>query len=158
MKYRAISVLVGLSLVFAVARPTGVLSPVLAPRFEQAPPVVILPSLDGIATHYDATYNPNGVQSTWYTRAGILNYGAAGPALRRLFGGWSYKDKHLVEVTSHRTGVSVLVLVVDFCDCRGPKGDERLIDLALSVWDALKEDPSRGKIDVTVKVVEWGAR
>ena len=94
------------------------------------------PTLHGIATHYDAE---RGGETAWYTRAGIDFYGAAGPDLRKEVR-HEWRNEYRVIVTSERTGRAVIVHVVDFCECRGgdknPKND-RLIDLAPAVWDAL---------------------
>jgi len=43
-------------------------------------PILPNPTLHGIATHYDAERNG---ETTWYSRAGIEFYGAAGPDLRK---------------------------------------------------------------------------
>jgi hypothetical protein len=50
----------------------------------------------------------------------------------------------------------VLVWVVDYCECEGRriKGDERLIDLAPEVWDALGVPKSRGVMKITLAILD----
>jgi len=105
--------------------------------------------LRGIATWYDATRNG---QSSWYTRAGIKFYGAAGPALRKLIPvKWRMKPAPVL-IRSQRTGKQVIVWIVDWCECLAGGGRERLIDLAPAVWHALGIDLSRGVTEVTITV------
>lgn len=110
-------------------------APVFVDRYEREE-FHVSPTLHGRATHYNAERNG---ETAWYTRAGIDFYGAAGPDLRREVK-HEWRNEYRVIVTSERTGRAVIVHVVDFCECRGgdknPKND-RLIDLAPAVWDAL---------------------
>lgn len=106
----------------------------------------------GIATWYDAT---RGGQTTWYTRAGVKHYGAAGPALRALVP-HRYLNTYRVRLTSPLTGRSLIVSVVDFCSCDGRTdtvGDERLIDLAPAVWEKLGVNLGRGVMPVELEVL-----
>jgi len=116
------------------------------------PAVIPEPTLHGIATHYDAERNG---ETTWYTRAGIEFYGAAGPDLRKEVR-HKWRNEYRVVVTSERTGRAVIVHVVDFCECRGgdknPKND-RLIDLAPAVWDALGVPLHLGVTPVTIELL-----
>lgn len=118
--------------------------------------------LNGLATHYDAKLN-----NAWYTRkqggparnqdeGPYAFYGAAGPELR-LHHNFNFGMKpYPVLVTSILTERSVLVWVVDWCDCQGRKikGDERLIDLAPAVWDALGVPKSRGVMKITLAILD----
>lgn len=131
-------------------------NPVVAPTRPPVPkPIVQIdlnPLIRGRATHYDAERNG---QSAWYTRKGIVLYGAAGPALRRIVP-HQWRNKYRVIVSSKLTGVSVTVWVVDWCECRG--GDknadnDRLIDLAPAVWNALGVPLWRGVTAVTIEVL-----
>ena len=108
--------------------------------------------VNGIATWFDAE---RGGQSTWYTRAGITNYGAAGPALRAARDFRFGMEPYQVEITVLKTGRTALVWVVDWCACHGTQGvdDERVIDLAPAVWDLLGVDLSRGVMAVNVEVL-----
>ena len=120
-------------------------------------------TLEGIATWYDATKN-----NAWYTRkdgGSARNqqggpyrfYGAAGPELR-LHHNFTYATKpYTVLITSVATGRSVLVWVVDWCSCKGRvkvDGDERLIDLAPEVWDALGVSKSRGIMKIKLAILD----
>lgn len=106
--------------------------------------------VNGIATWFDAERKG---QSTWYTRAGITNYAAAGPALRNVkHFAWGV-EPYQVEITVLKTGRTALVWVVDWCQCSKGEDDERLIDLAPAVWDLLGVDLSRGVMDVNVEVL-----
>ncbi len=118
--------------------------------------------LKGLATHYNASKN-----NAWYTReeGGPARnqdegpyefYGAAGPELR-LHHNFNFAMKpYPVLVTSLITERSVLVWVVDYCECEGrkAKGDERLIDLAPAVWDALGVPKSRGVMKITLAILD----
>lgn len=134
--------------------------PVIAPTrtstatIPQTPtaPIDPNPIIRGRATHYDAERNG---QSAWYTRRGIALYGAAGPALRDIVP-HQWRNKYRVIVSSKLTGVSVTVWVVDYCECRGgdkQTDNDRLIDLAPAVWDALGVPLWRGVTAVTIEVL-----
>lgn len=141
-----ITVAVGTTPTFHV----DLLTPSPDPRPTYDVPDVII--LTGKATHYDAERKG---QSTWYTRAGIEFYGAAGPRLRALIP-HEWRNEYRVIVTSQRTGRAVLVHVVDFCECRGGDKDtsnDRLIDLAPAVWDALGVPLKYGVTKVTLEVL-----
>lgn len=118
-------------------------------------PSIIAPSptLHGIATHYDAE---RGGQTTWYTRDGRFDfYGAAGPDLRREVR-HEWRNEYRVIVTSKLTGRAVIVHVVDFCECRGGDknpANDRLIDLAPTVWHALGVPLGRGVMPVTIEIL-----
>jgi rare lipoprotein A (peptidoglycan hydrolase) len=121
--------------------------------------------LTGIATWYDATKN-----HAWYTRKNggyesnqhggpYAFYGAAGPALRDLQD-FTYNNKpYQVLVTSVLTKRTVVVWVVDWCSCNGvvkDPTDNRLIDLAPAVWNALGVRLGRGIMKVNISLLNNG--
>jgi hypothetical protein len=121
-----------------------------APEIESASPTPLL--LKGKATHYDAERNG---QSAWYTRQGIEFYGAAGPALRAIVK-HEWRGSYRVIITAQKTQRSVVVDVVDYCECLGGDKDarnDRLIDLAPAVWDALGVPLSIGVMRVSIEVL-----
>ena len=128
----------------------------MAPALVAGPPVPPSDSptvLVGVSTWYDATMG--GRQSTWYTRAGIELYGAAGAALRAVKQHY-WRTAWPVLITSTLTGKSVVVQVVDICTCWGVRadpGDNRLIDLAPAVWHRLGVKLGVGVMKVTLKVL-----
>ena len=129
-------------------------SPTPAPFVDREPieAQLLLPTLHGIGTHYDATRNGS---SSWYTRAGIELYGAAGPDLRREKA-HEWRNRYRVIVSSKVTGRAVVVWIVDFCQCRGgdkKPGNDRLVDLAPAVWDALGVPLWRGVTPVTIEIL-----
>ena len=140
------------------------LAPAPTPEPTPTPEVTIkdIVMLKGLATHYNAETN-----NAWYTRkeGGPARnqdegpyefYGAAGPELR-LHHNFRFAMKpYPVLVTSLLTERSVLVWVVDYCECEGrkAKGDERLIDLAPEVWDALGVPKSRGVMKITLAILD----
>jgi hypothetical protein len=129
-------------------------SPTPSPLIDREPIIAeeFLPTLHGIATHYDATRHG---ETAWYTRAGIKFYGAAGPDLRREKT-HEWRNKYRVIVSSKITGRAVIVWIVDYCECRGgdkKPGNDRLIDLAPAVWDALGVPLGRGVMPVTIEIL-----
>lgn len=106
----------------------------------------------GTATWYDAARGPH---SAWYTRAGVEYYGAIGATIR------AYKQHYWrtsweVRITSLITGRSIVVQVVDECTCYGVRktaGDERLIDLAPAVWQAMGVPLGRGVMPIVLEVL-----
>ena len=129
-------------------------SPTPAPLVDRDPIAIeiFLPTLHGIATHYDAERHG---ETAWYTRAGIKFYGAAGPDLRREKA-HEWRNRYRVIVSSKITGRAVIVWIVDFCECRGgdkKPGNDRLVDLAPAVWDALGVPLWRGVTPVTIEIL-----
>lgn len=149
----ALAIVVGISLGLFLSGPVVDLALPHRPAVYPERSEPLLSTLYGIATHYDAERDG---QSAWYTREGIDFYGAAGPALRTEER-HRWRNRYRVLVTSERTGRSVLVWVVDFCECRGgddrPKND-RLIDLAPAVWHALDVPLHLGVTKVTVELLD----
>jgi hypothetical protein len=148
------------SALFSLGRVSVVTSsPTLAPFIDRDPfatdelvPELLLPTLHGIATHFDAERHGT---TAWYTRAGIKFYGAAGPALRQEKA-HEWRNRYRVIVSSKVTGRAVVVWIVDYCECRGgdkKPGNDRLVDLAPAIWDALGVPLSRGVTPVTVEIL-----
>ena len=149
------------ALAISIAFPVGVYAP--AQFFQESEPESsYLPTsleslnlsilLKGKATHYDAERNG---QSAWYTRDGIEFYGAAGPALRKIVK-HEWRGSYQVLVTSRKTKRSVVVNVVDYCECLGGDKnarDDRLIDLAPAVWEALNVPLEVGVMQVSVEIL-----
>jgi hypothetical protein len=116
------------------------------------PPIPSAVVLNGLATWFDAARGP---YSSWYTRAGIEHYGAAGPELRAIKQ-HRWRTSWPVMITSKLTGKSIVVHVVDVCTCYGVRrnpNDDRLIDLAPAVWQALGVPLSRGVMQIELRVM-----
>jgi hypothetical protein len=144
-----LGIAIGAGLAVATA-PAEKIVPMPSPSETHDPDPVI--NLSGKATHYDATRSG---QSTWYTRAGYSFYGAAGPRLRALVP-HHWRQEYEVIVTSKRTGRAVIVHVADYCECLGGDtnpANDRLIDLAPAVWDALGVPLYLGITPVTLQVL-----
>lgn len=126
----------------------------------------------GVASWFDATRN-----SAWYTRKtewgkAVKYYGAAGPRLRKFIesfygtdiGGSAYwqrlakeNSRPVIRVTSKKTGESILVVVTDWCGCRGGKegpDDDKIIDLAPEAFEALGMTLGVGVMKVTIEPVK----
>jgi hypothetical protein len=144
------SVLFSSAPVAAIA-PAAVIAPDAAQLIDQpeTPRAIVL---DGSATWFDAE---RGAQSSWYTRAGIEYYGAAGSELRAIKQHY-WRTSWPVLITSKLTGKSVVVHVVDICTCYGMRNDatdDRIIDLAPAVWAALGVPLSRGVMQIELRVM-----
>jgi hypothetical protein len=131
--------------------PAAVIAPDAAQLINQpeTPRAVVL---NGSATWFDAE---RGAQSSWYTRAGIKYYGAAGSELRSIKQHY-WRTSWPVMITSKLTGKSVVVHVVDICTCYGVRSnpnDNRLIDLAPAVWAALGVPLSAGVMQIELRVM-----
>jgi hypothetical protein len=145
-----LSAIVSAAGIFAPA-PAAVIAPDAAQLIDQpeTPRAIVL---YGSATWFDAE---RGAQSSWYTRAGIEYYGAAGPELRAIRE-HSWRTSWPVLITSKLTGKSIVVQVVDVCTCYGVRKDttdDRLIDLAPAVWEALGVPLSRGVMQIELRVM-----
>jgi hypothetical protein len=113
--------------------------------------VLETPKVSGKATWFDATRMG---QTSWYTRAGIEYYAAAGPKLRE-FADWRrWKDHVYILVTNQDTGISLMAELVDFCECSKGQDDERLVDLSPVLFEALGIPLSRGVQRVTIELLD----
>ena len=107
----------------------------------------------GVATWYDATKN-----HAWYTRKTALGdpvifYGAAGPKLREALGDDNpYHEHYPVMITNPSTGITIEVIVVDWCSCSKGKEWEKVIDLSPAAFKALGVSLPRGiqKVIITL--------
>ena len=146
-------------LLSAIVSAAAILTPtpaaVIAPNATQLIDQPAIPQavvLNGLATWFDAA---RGAHSSWYTRAGIEHYGAAGPELRSIKQHY-WRTSWPVMITSKLTGKSVVVHVVDECSCYGVRSntnDDRLIDLAPAVWQALGVPLSAGVMQIELRVM-----
>jgi hypothetical protein len=130
----------------------AVAAPVSAPAVVKPP----RPKAIGLATWFAAE---RGGQSSWYSRAGIEFYVAAGPALRALFGrpnGSFYRVNYPVRVCSTTTKICVRARVVDWCGCLGRPGpkDNRLADLSPELFRTLGTPLSRGVQSITITILD----
>jgi len=116
---------------------------VIAPTPEPDPVDVI-----GVASWFDAKRNG---QSTWYTRAGVKYYAAAGPALRAVKNFRYGMNPYPIKITNLKNGRSVIALVVDWCEC---PGKNRIVDLAPALFKELGVDLSAGLQKVSIEVIE----
>lgn len=146
----AISAAVLVSTIHAAA--DTVTAPVAAP-VETPAPTAAPQIITGRATHYDASRN-----NAWYTRGDhpYIFYAAAGKALRKVRDFRWGADPYRIIITSPLTGRSVVATVVDWCGCYGQRtvdGDERLVDLAPAIWEALGVPLLRGVMKVEVEIL-----
>jgi hypothetical protein len=116
------------------------------PVAESAAPVQ---SVKGKATWFDAQ---RGGQSTWYVREGYQFYAAAGPALRKIKDFRWGKKPYRIIVENLKNGRAIVAWVVDWCQCRGQTGNEKLVDLSPAAFVALGVPLGNGvqKVRVTV--------
>ena len=124
-------------------------------RTTPAPAVIASPTpepepsgLVGIASWFDAKRNG---QSTWYTRAGVKYYAAAGPALRAIKNFRYGMNPYPIKITNLKNGRSVVALVVDWCEC---PVKNRIVDLAPALFKELGVDLSIGLQKVRIEVIE----
>jgi len=137
-----------------------ILVPVTAPltqplrdSFKPEPAVVaepLLRSAKGKATWYDATKN-----NAWYTMGDkpTLFYAAAGPALRDIKDFKWGKKPYRIIVENLSNGKAIVAWVVDWCQCRGQTGNEKLVDLSPAAFTALGVDLKLGVQRVRVTVL-----
>jgi hypothetical protein len=150
--------------IFMIAQPRYriTIEPIISSSPSPSPTPTIEPeqeTITGIATWYDAAKN-----NAWYTRTKgnfesnqrggpYAFYGAAGPELRKMKNFAYNKKPYQITVTSALTKRTVVVWVVDWCSCKGVKRnpkDDRIIDLAPAVWDALGVGLHRGVMKVQI--------
>jgi len=146
-----LALLLSLALLSIPAPTTDPVAPRMVPVVADQPPAPV-GVFAGTATWYDAA---RGTHSTWYTREGVEHYGAIGAAVRA-YRQHYWRTSWEVRITSLLTGRSVVVQVVDECTCYGVrkvKGDERLIDLAPAVWQALGVPLGRGVMPIVLEVL-----
>lgn len=124
----------------------------LRDSFKPEPTPVVKPMIliaIGKATWYDATKN-----NAWYTRGEkpTLFYAAAGPALRKLKDFRWGKKPYRIIVENLKNGKAIVAWVVDWCQCRGQKNNEKLVDLSPAAFVALGVPLENGvqKVRVTV--------
>ena len=104
----------------------------------------------GVASWYDATRNG---QSSWYSRAGIINYAA--------IAGWRWGDKpYMLRVCRQDDKTRcVIVTVVDWCGrCTRDAGREwnknsRILDLSPAAFTKL-ESLGRGLVRVSIQAIQ----
>ena len=145
----ALTLLITAAIIFAI--PTAPATVTLRDSFKpETTPVATQPlSVKGKATWYDATKN-----NAWYTRGDkpTLFYAAAGPALRRIKAFRWGKPPYRIIVENLKNGKAIVAWVVDWCQCRGQTGNEKLVDLSPAAFTALGVDLNMGvqKVRVTV--------
>ena len=107
-------------------------------------------SARGKATWYDATKN-----NAWYTlgKKPTLFYAAAGPALRKIKDFRWGKKPYRIIVENLKNGKAIVAWVVDWCQCRGQTGNEKLVDLSPAAFEALGVTLGRGVQGVKVTVL-----
>ena len=154
--------------IFMIAQPQYriTIEPIISPSPSPSPTPTVEPeqaTITGIATWYDATKN-----NAWYTRSKgnfesnqrggpYAFYGAAGPELRKMKNFVYNNEPYQITVTSALTKRTVVVWVVDWCSCKGVKKDpkdDRIIDLAPAVWDALGVGLHRGIMKVEIALFD----
>ena len=135
-----------------LAFPTAPSAPQLGDSFKPEPTPVATPILSvvGKATGYDATKN-----NAWYTRGDkpTLFYAAAGPALRALKDFRWGKKPYRIIVENLKNGKAIVAWVVDWCQCRGQTGNEKLVDLSPAAFVALGIPLGNGVQRVRVTVL-----
>jgi len=135
-----------------LAFPTAPSAPSLGDSFKPEPTPVVEPllSVKGKATWYDATKN-----SAWYTLGDTptLFYAAAGPALRKVKDFRWGKKPYRIIVENLKNGKAIVAWVVDWCQCRGQTGNEKLVDLSQAAFVALGVPLGNGVQRVRVTVL-----
>jgi len=140
-----------------LAVPTAPPAAPLRDSFKPEPAVVVTPqppsasqSVSGKATWYDATKN-----NAWYTQGKkpTLFYAAAGPALRAIKNFRWGKKPYRIIVENLKNGKAIVAWVVDWCQCRGQTGNEKLVDLSPAAFTALGVDLKMGVQRVRVTVL-----
>lgn len=134
---------------YGIGKSEGLMTPVVvevtpSPTPEPEPTKAIV----GVASWFDAK---RAGQSTWYSRAGVKYYAAAGPALRAVKNFRYGMNPYPIRITNLKTGRSVVALVVDWCEC---PAKNRIVDLAPALFKELGVDLSVGLQKVSIEVIE----
>jgi len=115
---------------------------------------IAVKQINGVVSWYDATRN-----NAWYTRqtkwgAPVAYYAAAGPAARKLIGDKNpYHEHYPVYVTNRKTGRTIKVIIVDWCQCSKGKRSEKAIDLSPAAFQALGLPLGHGVMRVTITLL-----
>ena len=145
--------------IFMIAQPQYriTIEPIISPSPSPSPTPTVEPeqaTITGIATKNNAWYTRSKGNFESNQRGGpYAFYGAAGPELRKMKNFAYNKKPYQITVTSALTKRTVVVWVVDWCSCKGVKKDhkdDRIIDLAPAVWDALGVGLHRGVMKVEI--------
>ena len=117
------------------------------------------PSIDGVASWYGNPRAYGEPAIAWYTRKSewgnpVKHYAAAGPELRKMIGDPNpYHEHYPLYVTNRKTGKTIRVVVVDWCQCSKGKRSEKLIDLSPAAFVAVCGPLGKGICSVTVSPV-----
>ena len=96
---------------------------------------------------------PTGIAGCHREGDGIASHYGPGTGVAMNYCTWERRHTSgcgSVTIQSHTTGLTVIVPVVDYCDCWTGTPDERIVDLQYGVVDALGLDRSLGLYPVTV--------
>ncbi len=146
----ALTMIITVAIIFAFSSaPEAPLRDSFRPEPAPVSESVVL-SVKGKATWYDATKN-----NAWYTRGDkpTLFYAAAGPALRKIKDFRWGKKPYRIIVENLKNGKAIVAWVVDWCQCRGQTGNEKLVDLSQAAFTALGVDLKMGVQRVRVTVL-----
>ena len=146
----ALTLLITAAIILVV--PTAPLTQPLGDSFKPEPTPVATPllSVAGKATWFDAQRDG---QSTWYVREGYQFYAAAGPALRKIKDFRWGKKPYRIIVENLKNGKAIVAWVLDWCQCRGQTGNEKLVDLSPAAFAALGVPLGNGVQRVRVTVL-----
>ena len=144
-----VAVVSGCSILSTAQQPAPPLRDSFKPE-ASASPVPTGRTAKGKATWYDATKN-----NAWYTlgEKPTLFYAAAGPALRKIKDFRWGKKPYRIIVENIANGKAIVAWVVDWCQCRGQTGNEKLVDLSPAAFEALGVTLGRGVQQVRVTVL-----
>ena len=131
----------------ATSTPSPSSSPVLGPP---TPVETVEAPIVGIASWYGNPRKWGEPTVAWYTRKSkwgdpVVFYAAAGPKLRDYLGDQNpYHEHYPLLITNPKTGKTILIVVVDWCQCSKGKKGEKLVDLSPAAFLALGVPLSRG--------------